>query len=261
MEAVIVLHDSADDLRGASPATFAAFRRVVAVDNGSRDGSRELARGLGAEVVERRNDGFGAAANAGARLTSGATFALMNPDIRFDDPGVVAAMAAILAADERIGLVAPALRLPDGAIQDSARSVPTPLNIVRRRWGDRRAGMVRPDRLADVPWVVAACVFVRRAAFEEVGGFDPRFFLYFEDVDLCVRLRAAGWRVVVEPSLVVLHQHRASSRGGLLSPAARRHMRSAVRFWVKHPEYAAGRDAPVTRTRARAAAGGAAPRN
>jgi|tagenome__1003787_1003787.scaffolds.fasta_scaffold20839343_2 N-acetylglucosaminyl-diphospho-decaprenol L-rhamnosyltransferase len=246
MEAVVVTHNSVEDLRGLPRATLAAFDRVVVVDSGSTDESCATARALGAEVVEADNRGFGAAANTGAGMTAGPVFALMNPDIRFGDAVVVDAMAAQFERNPRVGLAAPALRLPDGRIQDSARAIPVPLDLIRRRWIDRlggyakRTGELLPERPSAVPWVVAACVFVRREAFDRTGGFDPRFFMYFEDVDLCVRLRRAGWHVLVDPAVVVEHAHRGASRRPLSSVAARHHMRSALRFYGKHPRYALG---------------------
>ncbi len=242
MDLVIVTHDSADDLRGMPASTIDAFDRLIVVDSASTDDTREVAAGLGAEVLARANTGFGAAANAGARMTDGDVFALMNPDIRIEDPDVVEAMERLFDEDPNVGLAAPVLRLPDGTTQDSARRVPTPVNIVRRRWADRTSGIVAPGERAAVPWVVGACVFVRRDAFEQVGGFDPRFFLYFEDVDLCVELRRAGWRVVLDPDLVVAHDHRGESRRSLTGWATRRHIESSVRFWRKHPACAAGLD-------------------
>jgi GT2 family glycosyltransferase len=259
MEAVVVTHNSVEDLRALPPETLAAFDRVVVVDSGSTDESCAIARALGAEVVEADNRGFGAAANTGASMTTGAVFALMNPDIRFGDPAVVDAMDRHFDRDARVGLAAPALRLPDGRIQDSARAIPIPVDLVRRRWVDRlggyarRTGELMPERPATVPWVVAACVFVRRSAFERAGGFDPRFFMYFEDVDLCVQVRRAGWHVLVDPSVVVEHAHRGASRRALSSVAARHHMRSALRFYGKHPRYALGvRRAADLRARAEA---------
>ena len=248
-DAVIVTHNSADDLRAMPHETIDAFRRVVAVDSGSTDESVELLRDLGAEVLARPNEGFGAAVNEGVKLTEGQVFAVMNPDIRFRNTTVVSAMIGLFDADPRLAVAAPALQLPDGTIQDSARTVPTPVNIIRRRWADRRSGMLPADDRTPVPWVVGACVFIRRTAFDDVGGFDPAFFLYFEDVDLCVRLRRRGWRVVLEPSCVVVHEHRGDSRGSLTGWATRRHIESSLRFWRKHPDCAAGLDERLRPTR------------
>jgi N-acetylglucosaminyl-diphospho-decaprenol L-rhamnosyltransferase len=246
VDVVIVTHNSGDDLRTLPEATLAAFERVVIVDSGSTDDSVAIARARGAEVIEGVNRGFGSGANAGMALTNGPVFALMNPDIRLPHAGIVPAMTRHFERGPRIAIAAPALRLPDGRIQDSARAVPVPIDLVRRRWIDRlggyakRTGELKLHRPAAVPWVVAACVFVRREPFAAAGGFDPGYFMYFEDVDLCVRLRRGGWLVVQDPSVVVEHEHRGASRRSLSSLAARQHMRSALRFYCRHARYALG---------------------
>jgi GT2 family glycosyltransferase len=241
IDAIVVTHDSIDDLRDlvASPGLREAFARVIVVDNASTDGSAAFARAAGLEVVERDNDGFGAGVNAGVAQSSAEVVAILNPDIRIDDPATLRALADHFD-DPRIGAVAPALRLPDGSLQDSARAIPTPLELVVRRWGDARRGAVATGDAAAVPWAVAAFLLVRRGALERVGGLDDRFFLYFEDVDLCVRLRDAGWRVIYDPQRVLRHEHQAASRGGLRSWATRQHIRSALLFFAKHPRYALG---------------------
>ena len=114
--------------------------------------------------------------------------------------------------DDEVGAVAPALVLPDGTLQDSARWVPTPVDLVVRRVSRADRGAVRVTYPVDVEWATAACLVVRRSAFDQIGGFDESYFLYFEDVDLCVRLRAAGFRVRYDPTVRVLHEYRAASR-------------------------------------------------
>jgi N-acetylglucosaminyl-diphospho-decaprenol L-rhamnosyltransferase len=140
-------------------------------------------------------------------------------------------------ADPTVGAVAPALVLPSGDLQDSARWVPTPADLLLRRFTGRQPDMVRSAEPVDVEWVVAACLVIRRSAFEEIGGFNERFFLYFEDVDLSVRLRATGYRVRYDPTVKASHEHRAASRSSLASPATRQHFRSACRFYFGHPRY------------------------
>jgi GT2 family glycosyltransferase len=138
--------------------------------------------------------------------------------------------------DEAVSMVSPALRLPSGDIQDSARVIPLPLDLAMRRWaGQATSGALRPTRPVDVPWVVGAFMMLRREAFEDVDGFYPGFRMYFEDVDLCVSMRAHGWKVRHDPSVVFLHAHRAASRKQLLSWSARQHVRSAAIFYRRHP--------------------------
>jgi N-acetylglucosaminyl-diphospho-decaprenol L-rhamnosyltransferase len=237
MDAVVVSYNSAHDLGGllACAPLRASFRSLTVVDSASTDGSAEMAERAGVEVIRRSsNDGFGAAANTGIRSTSSSLVALLNPDIRFSHDDVPARLAHRFA-DPRVGLAAPKLLLPGGMAQDSARAVPTPLDLILRRRLQRVRGAIRPAQVATVPWVVGACVVLRRCAFDDVGGFDERFFLYFEDVDLCVRLSHAGWKVLMDPEVSVLHHHRAASRKSIFGRSTRQHVRSAIRFYRTHP--------------------------
>jgi N-acetylglucosaminyl-diphospho-decaprenol L-rhamnosyltransferase len=240
MDAIVVTYNGAPEIEGllTCQPLREAFERVVVVDNASSDGTAQLARRHGATVVERpTNAGLAVAVNAGARLVNGDAFAVLNPDVRLASPDVVPRLRAHFA-DPSVGLVAPALELPSGALQDSAREVPSPLDLWRRRVRGAPLDAIQSDRVRTVPWVVAAFMIIRRDAFEEVGGFDERYFLYFEDVDIAVRLRRrAGYRVVYDPTARALHAHAAASRGSLMGWAARQHMRSACRFYAHHPGY------------------------
>jgi GT2 family glycosyltransferase len=240
LDAIVVTHNSRDELERllASPSVRAAFARLIVVDNASTDGTPTLARCSGVEVVGRSvNDGFGAGVNAGTERVTSETFAVLNPDIAF----VTLAMERVLMhfEDPRVGIVAPSLRLPDGRLQDSVRDFPSPGDLVARRLvhSQARRGTIELDRIANVPWAVAACWFVDRGWFDRLGGFDERYFLYFEDVDFCVRLAAQGGIVRFDPGLVVEHRHRADSRRSMFGWANRRHIRSAARFFMVHPRY------------------------
>jgi N-acetylglucosaminyl-diphospho-decaprenol L-rhamnosyltransferase len=237
MDAVIVTHNSAADLRAqvASQATLESFDRLLVVDNASTDNTREVAADAGLEVVSlEANRGLAAAANVGVDKASGPTFALLNPDVRATSAGDFPRLEEELAEDG-IGAVAPALVLPDGTLQDSARWVPNPLDLVVRRISRRDRGAVRVTNPVDVEWATAACLVIRRSAFDRIGGFDERYFLYFEDVDLCVRLRAAGFRVRYDPTVRVHHDYRAASRASVRTPETRYHIRSALRFFQRTP--------------------------
>ena len=237
MEAVVVTHNNAADLRAqvASRTTVESFDRVLVVDNASTDDTREVAADAGLEVVSlEANRGLAAAANVGVSRTSGPSFALLNPDVRATSAGDLRRLEEQLA-DDGVGAVAPALVLPDGTLQDSARWVPTPFDLLVRRISRNDRGAVRVTNPVDVEWASAACLVVRRGAFDQIGGFDERYFLYFEDVDLCVRLRAAGFRVRYDPTVHLRHDYRAASRAGVRTPATRHHIRSAMRFFQRKP--------------------------
>jgi N-acetylglucosaminyl-diphospho-decaprenol L-rhamnosyltransferase len=238
MDAIVVSHNNAPDIAAllACEPVREAFERVLVVDNGSADATLDIARDLGAVVLPRDNRGFAAGVNAGAAASRGTAFAVLNPDVAFAAADVAHRLARHLASPV-VGMAAPALELPGGALQDSAREVPSPLDLYRRRFRRQRPDEVRSERPVAVAWVVAACLVIRREAFEAVGGFDERYFLYFEDVDFSVRLRRAGYAVVYDPTVRVLHAHAAASSGPVASWATRQHIRSAATFYRRHRGY------------------------
>lgn len=240
MHAIVVTSNSARDLTQLLQCTplRAAFDDIVVVDNASTDDSRDVARRAGVEVIARSTRrGFGAAVNLGATATTGPYFAVLNPDIRCLTKNDFAKLTDAFA-DPSVAIVGPALELPSGDLQDSARRVPTPAELLLRRRVMPTLGAI--TKSGSVPWVVGACMVVRREAFESVGGFDEGYALYFEDVDLCVRLRRRGWKVVFEPAVRLLHVHHAASRKSLMGRATRAHARSAARFYVRNPALVLG---------------------
>lgn len=210
LSVVCVLHDSAGVLPGLL-RTLPDVQLVV-VDTGSRDDGPGLARDAGAEVVELPgNPGFGAANNAGvARARHGVTV-LLNPDCEVPAGALEALAARARAAD---ALHAPRLVGPDGATQRSAHPLPgtwgallaapthPPLlpRALRERVEPYRAGHART-----VGWAIAACVAARTATLRALGPFDPRQFLFYEDMDLCLRARARGVPTVFHPGVAVRH--------------------------------------------------------
>lgn len=239
MDAVVVTFNSAEPigrLLTCEPLRE-AFDRVIVVDNGSSDATLDIARDHGAVRLDRGdNGGFAVGVNAGARVARGDRFAVLNPDIDFVTADVMRRLERHLE-DPAVGVVAPGLQLPGGELQDSARVVPSPLDLCRRRFWKQTPDDVRSDAPIAVEWVVAACFAVRRDAFDAVGGLDESYFLYFEDVDFGVRLRRAGYTVVYDPTVRVRHDHAAASSGPLASWATRQHMRSACRFYRRHSRY------------------------
>jgi N-acetylglucosaminyl-diphospho-decaprenol L-rhamnosyltransferase len=203
----------------------AGVDRVVVVDNGSTDGSRAVAVAAGAEWRPTGgNLGYGRGANWGAKAprASGAPYLLIgNADLDFA-PGAVTALVSALDADPALGVVGPRLTNPDGSLYPSARTFPDLIDAV----GHGLLGLVAPRnrftrryRLLDwdhasaarVDWVSGACFLARRTAWEAIGGFDPAFFMYMEDVDLCWRLGRAGWAVGYEPAADVVHTQGVSA--------------------------------------------------
>jgi N-acetylglucosaminyl-diphospho-decaprenol L-rhamnosyltransferase len=218
--AVVVNYNAGGYLQACLSSIAAAdVEAIVVVDNGSTDGSRHVAEALGASWTESgANVGYGRAANQGADLdaTSAASYLLVcNPDLVVGD-GAISAMAQALDADPLVGAVGPRMVNADGSLYPSARSFPRLMDavghgllgqVVPRNRFSRRYRLLDWDHraAADVDWVSGACFLVRREAWDDVGGFDPSYFMYLEDVDLCWRLGRAGWRVRYEPAAEVLH--------------------------------------------------------
>jgi len=218
---------------------------VVVVDSGSGDGSVEQLRAAGEAVIGLSNVGFGRAVNAGVAALPGDVDVVLvaNADTTF-----TADAASVLARTvrEQPGVVAagPRVTYPDGRVQASARRVPTlpeavahglfglwwPTNPWTRRY---RGSDLDPDVARDVDWLSGCAVALDRAAFTAVGGFDPGYFLYAEDVDLAVRLRAAGGRLRTEPAAHVVHEGGAST-GRRPARSLFVHARSLERFAARH---------------------------
>ena len=188
---------------------------VILVDNASNDGSLDLvaSRFPGVRTLPQENNlGFAAANNLGAKAAQGDALLLLNADAWLE-PDSLELLADRLESDHRAGLVAPRLRYPDGRRQFSwspARGVLGEVLQRLRNGFEARAwvhGTVARGigRLTGRSWYPAACVLIRARAFQQVAGFDTSFFMYFEDVDLCVRLEEAGWRLVQESRAVVTH--------------------------------------------------------
>lgn len=181
---------------------------VVVVDNGSGDGSVAYLRAAGVAVIESpANLGFGRGVNLGVQSTSAPFLFLLNSDA-VARPGTVAALRRVLD-DPSVGVVAPAVYGADGrTLQPDAHGpLPAPRALLNTAGGS-------PDDL-EPGWVSGVAMMLRREDFTGLGGFDPDFVMYLEDVDLCRRLRAAGRRVVREPAAAVVHHGGGSATGGL----------------------------------------------
>jgi GT2 family glycosyltransferase len=161
----------------------------------------------------RRNRGFARAVNEGVRLSQGEWVLLLNPDVTVTNEFLdrVVALTQRLAAEEpTAGVVGFRLCNPDGSRQLSAGWFPTLAGTLARVAlpRSRRKYTAPPlDGRSRVDWVTGCCLLARRACWEQMGGLDGNFFLYYEDVDFCRRARAAGWSVWYEPSLSVVHHH------------------------------------------------------
>ena len=244
VDCVVVSYNSVDDL----PVCLSSLAdqpgvevAVTVVDNCSSDDSVAVARDHGAHVLANTNNrGFAAAVNQGLRSGRSPWVLILNPDARLAPGGVLAMMDATSRGD-RVGCVGPKTTDLAGTVYPSARAFPGvftalvhgmlgrvwPGNPATRRY---HAGHGVGTVAAEVDWVSGCCMLLPRQAWEQVGGFDERYFMYVEDMDLCFRLRQAGWRTVFEPGATVAHAGGRSSRRRPLRSIYHHH-RGAIRFY------------------------------
>jgi N-acetylglucosaminyl-diphospho-decaprenol L-rhamnosyltransferase len=225
---VVVTHETRDEVLGALASLTTHPGPVVVVDSGSSDGTADAVRAAhpSVRVLELGNVGYGRGVNAGTRLLGEDINVVVaaNADVRFQ-LGAIDALVAALDADPGVAAVGPRVRYPDGGHQASARRSPSfgtavvhgaigwlvPGNSATRRY--HALDLTGPDatHACDVDWVSGCAFAVRRSDLEAVGGFDPGYRLFVEDVDLCARLRRRGRRIRFEPAAVVEHRVGAST--------------------------------------------------
>jgi len=217
----------------ASDAMRSGMAEVVLLDNDSDSFllRRCVRRWPGVSLrCFGRNRGFARAVNEGCRRARGQWFLLLNPDVRVPEEfldRVLATAERIATEHPRAGVVGFRLRHGDGSRQGSTGPYPTLRSVVSglfRRRSRRRCRPLKGRHRRQVPWVTGCCLLVRRDCWRELGGFDEDFFLYYEDVDLCRRARAAGWSVWYEPTLKVTH----------LSPLHTRPVPPPLRLMTRH---------------------------
>ena len=220
---------------------------IVVVDNASTDASADLVAARFPDVRLVRNAanrGFGAACNQGASQ-AGEFVLFLNPDARLE-PAALGALVGRLRATPAAAMAGPLVRFPGGAPQETRRRFPSPLTLLLEstpvQWRfpalpplRRYVCAGRPVAGAErVDWLSGACLLVRTEAFRAAGGFDPHFFMYFEETDLCRRLAALGWETWFEPAARCVHDHGRSAAQDLRSRDRnyfRSKFRYAARYW------------------------------
>jgi N-acetylglucosaminyl-diphospho-decaprenol L-rhamnosyltransferase len=171
-------------------------------------------------VRNPRPRGFGANHNAAFGRTTTPWFLVMNPDLRMDADVVGPLLSQ---AEEQAGLLAPRVQEPGRGQPEPYRELLTPLELIRRR----QRGHIPP---ALPSWIAGMFMLVRSSAYAQVRGFDERFFMYCEDVDLCVRLQLAGWTLQVATDLLIHHDAQRDSHSSLRAMAW--HLASFLKFWT-----------------------------
>lgn len=199
---------------------------VIVVDNGSTDGSLDLLAQDGRTSLKviraKLNLGFGRANNLGASVARGKYYLLLNTDC-FLRPGALETLVTVLEERPGVGIVGPRLLNANGTLQPSCHNFPLPTVLFLEQsllWKllvgipflrDRFLIASPHDRERRVDWMAGACLLVRAEAYRAAGGFDERYFFYWEETDLCLRITQLGWGVLFEPRAQAVHLGGGSS--------------------------------------------------
>ena len=249
---IIVNYNTRDLLEECLKALFfnppSCGFEVLVVDNCSRDGSRTLLERRFPQctlIGNRRNLGFARAANQAHRMSRGEYCLVVNPDLKVL-PGSVQRLWEFMDSHRDVGIVFPKLYNPDGSIQYSCRTFHTIGTIFLRR---TPLGKLFPnsrilrdhlmtdwdhESMREIDWALGGCMMVRREAILGPHLFDERFFLYFEEVDLCYRMKKTPWKVVYNPEAAMIHHHLRESAGRGLNRQKIEVIKSWMKFKLKH---------------------------
>ncbi len=245
---IVLYNHSAQDVRELFEelARDAIISEWVVVDNGGSDDACGVAKSLGAVCLHPdRNLGYGAAHNLALRSiapTAAPFHLILNPDIQLPS-GVLTELGTVMDSMPQVGLLMPRVLYPDGSEQYLCKLLPTPLDLILRRFAIgplrwffdgrmaryemRHYGNSRPRF---VPVLSGCFMFTRRTVLESIGGFDERFFLYMEDTDLCRRIGDVS-RLLFWPWTTVTHRHAQGSYKSL--SLLRLHMQAAIAYFNK----------------------------
>ena len=255
LSAILVNYNAGDELRRALQSIADEMHgrswEALVIDNASIDDSRAIVaefEPMASLVVNSENVGFARAVNQGLALTAAKRVLIMNPDCRLM-AGAIAALCEELDQHEFCAIAGPRILNPDGSVQGSARGDPDMLTGLFGRTGVLGrlmpwAGIARRNVVSEaairsghpsvvVDWLSGACILARRDALAKVKGFDERYFLYWEDADLCRRLRAAGYHVRYVPGATAIHRVGHSSRT-VRAAAIRAFHASAYLYYTTH---------------------------
>jgi N-acetylglucosaminyl-diphospho-decaprenol L-rhamnosyltransferase len=245
VSAVVVSHGHAGELESSLPALAPQVDELMVVANIPGSLPAEL---HGARLIENdRSRSYAANLNAAFARTSGGLVVVCNPDA-VAAPDAVRALVSFMESRLRCGVAGPLMLDPDGAWQPSRRRFPTVVGTLVRRTPLRRLFPPlelqrahyhldeRPEEPVEADWMLGGFLLQRRAMLDEIGGYDPGFRMYGEEIDLCYRAARAGWERWYVPAAVVRHRWDRFTDTRLFTRRTLWHWRGMLRFVRKHPE-------------------------
>jgi GT2 family glycosyltransferase len=196
--------------------------------------TQNIAEGLELPPLEKisliknpKPNGYGANQNAAFSISENTFFCVLNPDIHIKTNPFPELLASF--SNPKVALVAPKIITPEGQVEDSVRKFPTFRSLACKAFGGSNGTYSELNSSPD--WVAGMFMLFRSDLFREIGGFDEKFFLYYEDVDICWRLRQKGYEIKFVPSVEVIHDARRESRKNWRF--ARWHLASMARYLIK----------------------------
>lgn len=244
---VIVTHNSMppleDCLRSLRAGVNGTRLEIVAVDNRSSDESSAMVREYfpDATIIQTgANLGFGRACNLAAERATGDYLLFLNPDLQIDK-NAIEGLLEVCRSDDKVGTAVGRMRFPDGSFQATCRRLPQFDNMVFSR-GSIFSRLLHTngqytlpdfDSVTPVPAAAGTMMMIRRALFREIGGFDKRFFMFMEDVDLCLRLGMLGYHNYFVPTAGAVHLWGKGSRVGKFRRNLYHHV-NVWRYFTKH---------------------------
>lgn len=225
---------------------------IIVVDNNSKDGIKDLLSKKYPQVVflqSNKNLGMGGGNNLGINVSKGEFVLILNPDTLVANNSI-RLLYNFIKNNLEIGIVGPKLLNPDGTLQYSCLRFPHLMTPIFRRTFLGKFAKKHLDKflmkefdhnsVKDADWILGSCLMIRNKILKEItSGFDKRFFMYFEDTDLCRRVKDAGFRVVYFPKVTVIHDHMRDSAkkvwylGIIQNKMARVHIQSWIKYFLK----------------------------
>jgi N-acetylglucosaminyl-diphospho-decaprenol L-rhamnosyltransferase len=220
---------------------------IIVVDNCSNDGTADFVSAnypIVSLIRNGSNIGYAAANNVAFSVASGSVICLVNPDIIVQDNNTFNWAREFFDSNPKAGILAYRMVGYDGTPQDSIRSFPRLLYLLVRGLKLERVFKIVRNRyiinttqiesVAAIDWAIGAFLMLRREMIESIGFLDSGFFMYYEDADICRRASLSGWQVIYSPLVTVVHGYKRESARNVLSRLTWIHLKSILRYFIKH---------------------------
>lgn len=254
LSVVIVTYNSADVISNTLESIFKYFvtfeYEIIIIDNNSSDNISEIICKFNTNRIKliknKYNVGFAKANNTALEICTGDYILILNPDIIITSKTNLSFLINELNKDNNIGVVAPKLLYENGELQESARNFPNPLLLLIRGSGLERFFKkfkfyknylyldIKNDSSVIVEWVIGAFILIKSNKLQQINYFDEKYFMYYEDADLCLRLLKNDYKTLYVSKCEAIHKYQRESAKKIFSKLKYYHIKSIIRFFRKH---------------------------